>query len=268
MIIKNVVIIRFSLKLSRDWQAIAYGSEDNRPIWFSYRMHIFINFLLNSLRNQTVKPVLVLLLMDQCDENDYLKFKLLISDIVTPIFSRNSDHFSQVNDHLNNLGLDNIAISRIDSDDIIFSNYFELLNHACSEALLNKFNFTYIVATMGYRVTRQYWQQVYYNCSPFLTIFCSKFNNENIYDFNHEDVILKPHIICNSARWIQVIHETNISNALLDLQFDTYNFIEKIKSNPKLIGTLPLAFSNNIPVEISPFINDIKSMLSYTDFLN
>jgi len=262
--IENVVIVRFSLKLSKEWQKQAYGSEERRSRWFAYRMYLFNEFLAPALRNQTVKSVENFVLMDAEDKNDYQKFEHLISDIATPIFSINQNHFWQVSENIKKAGYANVALSRIDSDDIILNNYFEEVNRSISIATEQNIPFTHIVSTQGYRVTREQWQKIYYNCSPFLTWYVGQFHGENVYDINHEKVIDKLHIQSELSRWIQIIHTTNIGNTLIDSKLNTTEFFAKLQENPKLIATKPVGFIEDTPLEISSFLGSLKHMMQFT----
>ncbi|APR94265.1 hypothetical protein PATSB16_09230 [Pandoraea thiooxydans] len=260
MEINNLVVVRFSLKLNPEWQEIAYGPEENRSKWFAYRVALFRRFLAASLRRQKVKSLKNFLLMDETDEADYRKFEHLFSDIVTPVFSKDKNHIQQVNEEITRAGYTNIALSRVDSDDALADNYFEEINRAIQRAIENNIRFTHVVATRGYHVTKECWQEVYYNRSPFLTRFCPRFNGENVYDIYHQHVISHPHIQCHSARWIQLIHDTNVFNALIDSQLDESLFIEHIKSNPRRIATQPTPYSQGFPSALSSFLCDLEDM--------
>jgi hypothetical protein len=261
--VNNIVIVRFSLKLNKAWQIQAYGSDENRSKWFAYRMSLFNEFLAPALRNQTVKSVENFVLMDADDKNDYQKSEHLISDIVTPIFSTNNNHFRQVSEHIKKVGYVNVALSRIDSDDIVLNNYFEEVNRSIRSATEQNIPFTYVVSTRGYRATREQWQNIYYNCSPFLTRFVAQFNGENIYDISHETIIDKLHIKCELAKWIQIIHTNNIGNTLIGSKLNTTEFLTMLQENPKLIASKPVSFIEDTPLEISPFLDSLKHMTNF-----
>lgn len=257
--IKNIVVIRFSLRMCQDWQKKAYGDESNRGRWFDYRMMLFNKFLAKSLRIQKVKSHINFVLMDETDQENYRNYEACLSDIVTPIFSKNNNHFSQVSDEIKRRGFESIAISRIDSDDAVADDYFFELNKTIKNCLRNSLEFTYVVATRGYRAGSQSWQEIFYNCSPFLTRYVPYFADENIYDINHEHAIQYQHIQCSTARWIQVIHDTNIANGFINSQHEEKFFLENINLNPKLIATKQLAYTDKLtPLIFAPYIDSLK----------
>lgn len=260
MNISNIVVIRFSLKLNADWQKIAYGSEENRGRWFFYRMELFKDFMANSLRNQTTKPMQTFILMDASDEVLYRKTERYISDLVTPIFSENRNHFLQVRKIIKERWSKDVAISRVDSDDILDEYYFERVNKSIREAISGGKIFTHIVATRGYRASRNHWQALYFNRSPFLTRYCQVYNGENVYDMNHLDVVSHPHIQCDSARWVQVINSTNVRNALLRSELDEVSFLKNIEKNPTVAATKQVSFSEQLPNELLSISGRIRKM--------
>jgi hypothetical protein len=261
--IKNIVVVRFSLRLNEEWQKKAYGDEGNRSRWFNYRMILFNDFLAKSLRSQRVKSLVNFVLMDQVDQENYQKYENDFSDIVTPIFSKNHNHYCQVSEEIKRLGFQNIALSRIDSDDAVADDYFYELNKTINSSLENGLMFSYVVATRGYRAGSNMYQELFYNCSPFLTRYVKSFNGENIYELNHEHVVQHQHIQCSSARWIQVIHDKNIGNNFIDSRFDEKSFLEEVDSNPKIVSTMPLVYANKIaPQILTPYLNSLKYRLT------
>jgi len=233
--IVNIVVIRFSLKLNSDWSFKAYGDETNRENWFKFRSDIFNNTLGQCLKNQTKLPDKVYLLMDESDQSYYLKY--LNSDQYHPIFSVNSDHFVQVEQDMIACGYNsNIAIYRIDSDDLISCQYIYDINARIEIAIKDGLGFDFIVNVMGYRSDLSKIQSIYYNCSPFLVLFEKMYSKRNVYGFNHENVIDLPHIQNLTPGWIQLIHSCNVSNNFSSNVLDSDSFKIRMKENPKLIG--------------------------------
>lgn len=237
--VSNFVVVRFSLKLNPDWQRLAYGGEENRPAWFSYRAGLTMNVLLKCLASQTVRPACVFLLMDQDDRPLFQEYFKGHADMLVPVFSNGKDHFQQVANEISSRASGPVAISRIDSDDAVADTYFEKVNYCIENALEKGAPFTHVIATRGYRVSGGKVQEVFYNCSPFLTRYAERYSGQNVYDMNHELVLQQQHIICSDATWMQLIHGTNVSNKFIQSNKTNEEFLELIASNPKLIGDTP-----------------------------
>lgn len=227
--INNYVVVRFSLKISKDWQRKAYGDESNRDMWLKYRFDILNKTLAPSLRAQQVKPKAVFIIMDSSDREAYTNY-CLDKDIVTPIFSENNNHFLQIDNYIKNESEVNVAVSRIDSDDIISKFYFESINNTIEKAIDQKDKFTYVIACMGARSDGKLLQRMYYSCAPFLTEFSTNFNKVSIYSFNHETVLERPHVTNHDYLWIQYLHGGNIANAFFDEKEEWLSYVGKVKT--------------------------------------
>ena len=234
--ITNVVIVRFSLILSTDWCIKAYGQEENREKWFKYRSQLFESTLLKSILNQSVKPKYVFILMHMNDKYLYDKYLSDIKFTVYPIFVSGGFGEKEIAKVIS--AVENIAVSRVDSDDLLANDYFQKINQSISEAIHNEVKFDYIISTTGYRLNAKLFQKIYYNCGPFLTSFGKNLENINIYSFSHEEVINYPHILNNEALWVQYIHGSNIANDFIDSNLSNDEFNAKIGVNPKLILTM------------------------------
>ena len=228
--INNVVIVRFSMKLSDDWQSKAYGESGSRESWFRYRCNLFSLTLLNSLRSQTIKPHYCVVLMDPDDRFLYDSF-FPKDKLIMPIFTKRFDNLHEQDPLVN---IPHLAVSRVDSDDILSNNYFEEVNKSIIDSIADNIPFKFVVACSGYRSNLREFQNIYYNCSPFLTVYEGKKLSTNIYLISHEDVLNLPHIQNHTARWIQILHDTNISNAFIDSELGINEFQNAVLLNPKL----------------------------------
>lgn len=207
--IRNVVIVRFSLRVQA-WRRRMFFDERGRDAWFEYRAMLYRRTLGASLAAQTVKPVRVYLLMDAGDRA--LAERHLSGLPFTSVFSVDGDHHQQVAADLEREGLvDHIALSRIDSDDIVARNYFEKLNACILDSLREGGPSELFVACKGYRSNFVDLQAMYYHDGPFITRFCKRYAGETPY-FDHKTSGQYPHVKDASAEWMQVIHGTNVAN--------------------------------------------------------
>lgn len=207
--IQNIVVTRFSLRVA-GWRHQIYFDERGRDAWFEYRAMLYKRTLGESLSVQTVKPAKVYLLMDTGDRA--LAARHFPEMNFMPIFSLHGDYRRQIAADLERQGLvDNIAMSRIDSDDIIARNYFEKLNACILDSLRSGEPSELFVACKGYRTNFVDVQPMYYHNGPFITRFCSKYAGETPY-FQHETLGQHAHVKDASAEWMQVIHGTNLAN--------------------------------------------------------
>ena len=71
-----------------------------------------------------------------------------------------------------------------------------------------------MVACDGYFTDLKQIQQVYYNCSPFISLYVRHYNGENIYDGDHTRILDRQPRIVATARWVQIIHGSNVDNRL------------------------------------------------------
>ena len=78
-------------------------------------------------------------------------------------------------------------------------------------------------------------QELYYNCSPFLTFFSTQFTDRNVYSIPHEGVTEINHCQSLSADWMQIIHGTNIANVFRE-PINNELFIAEINKNKKMVG--------------------------------
>src|SRR5574343_759529 len=120
--IANIVVVRFSVRV-RAWKNRLFFNEKSRESWFKYRADLYAHTLGRSLDLQSQRPVRVYLLMDQGDRP--LCEKYFQEQNFTPIFSDNA-HFQEIANDLRRLGIvNNVAMTRIDWDEIVWGFYFE-----------------------------------------------------------------------------------------------------------------------------------------------
>jgi hypothetical protein len=239
MDICNIISVRFSLRMHPEWTIKAYGDEVNRESWFGFRANLFKRTLLASIQRQTVMPRRVYLMMDQADERLYAKYLASECALIRPVFS---NHSSQISQELHRDYPANVASSRIDSDDMIAPDYIEKVNLVICSSLRSGIEFDYVVACRGIRTDLKEAQEIYYSCSPFLTLFEASYSGKEVYGFNHELVEGRPHIKDRLARWAQVIHGSNVSNNFIPGGLHPDDFENATISSPKLIAaaTTPL----------------------------
>ena len=194
MKLTNYVLIRFSLRLKPEWAAKAYGDESNRDAWFGMRAKIFKEYLYQSLSEQTTPPYKVIVFMDEGDADLWAKHLNL-----PPPFSPHYCSGNNLNENTRQILLsgpqDNIVLSRIDSDDAISRDYLESINASAMEAVKNGNNKKHIVAANGFITNLNEIQAIYYNCSPFISLYVRSYDGEVIYDIAHETILSRNPLI-------------------------------------------------------------------------
>ncbi len=230
--IKNVVVVRFSLRVPA-WRKKIFFNDKNRDAWFKFRSELYKQTLGLSIKSQTKQADRVYLLMDENDGDLYAKY--LEDSYISPIFSKDSNHNWQVGEDLVRSGLcENIAMSRIDSDDIIARDYFEKINTQISELVNQGQTVEYLVACTGYRSDFSQAQPIHYIGGPFITLYKQKYSYETVYGFEHKSLLQKTYIQNYDAEWMQVIHGTNVVNGFAKPTGHTLSK-EEIKDHPDTI---------------------------------
>lgn len=213
--IDNYLITRFSLRI-QDWATRAYGDEVNREAWFASRASMFLEGLFASVRAQT-KPVLGhLLLMDSGDVRLFEKY-LDVGPPLVPLFSTNAESHPRACEYLSTRGnTENLAISRVDSDDLVAFDYVERVSRCISVGLSKQLAFNFVVASDGFVTDFEQIQTVHHPTSPFLTQFSRRWSGERLFGFSHREIGQKPHIVCQEARWMICLHGSNLMNAFMN----------------------------------------------------
>jgi len=209
--LSQALVVRFSLRLNPNWCTRAYGDEANRPAWLAHRAGIFRRTLWQSLIRQT-RPVTAVLLL--CDEGDAEILPPLFGFArgrVELIFGRSTTPYDAARARLEALP-GPLAVSRIDSDDLVATDYFDRVASAVAEARGRGQASGHVVATDGYRSDLRTIQRLFYPFSPFFTWFGDSYAGANIYGFDHSEGPSTPSIAIADAHWLQYLHATNVSN--------------------------------------------------------
>lgn len=187
---QNVVITRFSLRM-KSWKRRLFYDEHARESWFAFRAELYKKTLGASLAAQEVKPVRVYLLMDTGDRE--LQQRYLPSIGFTPLFTSAAESAEKLGADLVREGLvDNIALTRIDSDDIIERAYFRKLNTTLESFASNGDDSGLVITCRGYRSNFSVIQPLYHSIAPFVTLFHKRYTREASYFFNHNEVGIPP----------------------------------------------------------------------------
>jgi len=215
----NVVIIRFSVRSKR---FNFLKNEEERNSWFIFRANMFNAYLHNCLHHQTKKPNKVYVLVDKDDKN--LVGKYLNTDNITVVYCNNEMKYYKEQilvDLCKNKLIKNVVISRIDSDDLINKDFFHNINQQLLFHPTKK-----LVVCRGYFSDLHKIQSIFYSNSPFISEYINFENNlskyeleKNLHKFSLFDSCHIGQTECNqnhSAEWIQLIHQTNISNEFAD----------------------------------------------------
>ncbi|APZ55192.1 Putative rhamnosyl transferase (plasmid) [Salipiger abyssi] len=187
------------------------------------------------------------MLLDEGDAETYEKHFAFDSDLVQPVFAKKGAPYEAGVEYIRSTGLKNIVISRADSDDIISDDYIEKVNAEVTRLVEAGQPFDYIVATHGYRTDGDVIQEIYYSCSPYLSLFREEWDGKNIYDINHEDVLQYAYFPIESARWMQCIHGGNLANQFMNGMADRQSFEDSIRNNKKLIAMQRVSAKDNWP---------------------
>lgn len=207
--ISNVVVVRFSIRV-KAWRNRLFFDEKSRESWYKYRAELYRQTLGLSLNRQTEKPFRIYLFMDQGDRPLYEKYFNGVDFV--PIFS-DHDHSQMVADDLGKLGVtNNVAITRIDSDDIVECRFFEKINAKIRELKSDGKNVCLIGSSSGYRTNFLEIQSVFHGAPPFITLFSERYAGEDVYSHDHRDIGEMDHVKDTCAEWMQVIHGTNVAN--------------------------------------------------------
>jgi hypothetical protein len=200
------IVIRFSIRFSN------FKSMDDklRTNWFEYRSELFYLTTYRSILRNNHSNIVIYLILNHGDENLYEKY-LSKLDII-PLFSDEKDYKNLINqkivDHKKTLFL------RLDSDDLISNNYINtVLNKIKDTSRDDKIN-QYFITPSGYFSDLINYQK-YYDLVPSFILFYKKTkSNENIFDYDHNDINKLNPVIIQNAKWIQLIHKRNVANKL------------------------------------------------------
>jgi hypothetical protein len=206
------VVTRFSLRFE-DWMRRAYGQETERANWFAMRARLFKACVVASMQQQTVAPRRVFVLMDVGDVDLWHQHLSLPTPYV-PVFVRAEESSGEVARRIAADRTKNVVISRLDSDDAIDRRYVEKITDAARDFWRLGTPKAYMVACDGYVTDLKQIQQIYFNCSPFISVYVRRYNGENIYDGEHTQILDRQPRMIETARWMQVIHGSNIANRL------------------------------------------------------
>ncbi|GAA1426465.1 hypothetical protein GCM10009616_01060 [Microlunatus lacustris] len=206
------VVIRFSVRF-QDWTRRAYGQEDARSEWFAMRARLFRASVVASLERQTVAPRRVFVLMDVDDVALWHQHLDLPAPYV-PVFVRAEDVDQEISARLAADDTKNIVISRLDSDDAISRRYFEKITDTARNFWRLGITKAYMVAPNGHFTDLRRIQRVYFNCSPFISLYVHRYHGENIFDLEHLRILERHPVMVESVEWMQIIHGTNIGNRL------------------------------------------------------
>ena len=223
--INNIIVSRLSLKISPQWDQEGELKFSDRDTWFRFRAELFLNNVHHSIKNQTVKPRQVYVLIDENDQELYNQYLSdLPADLYTPILVESyyciknttlklGDSAEQIYADLCKRNIEkNVAISRLDSDDFISCNYLESVNDTIKTQ-----NADIVYVPTGWASNLDQWVVKTEKHGPFVTVYKNQMTVFDIYGKQHHEWS-KDHYwyykISHSTdcTWIQYIHNTNIAN--------------------------------------------------------
>jgi len=204
------LVIRFSLRHAAYMRA-AFGDEAQRADWFAMRSQLFEASVVASMDRQSVAPRRVFVLMDNADEDLWQKHLNLPAPYV-PLFVSAQDAHSEVARRIAADGTKNVVLSRLDSDDAVSARYVEKVARRARDMWRQGLSEGYMVACNGYITDLQQIQEIYFNCSPFISLYTRRYNGENIFDGEHTEILQRKPQMLEDARWMQIVHGSNIAH--------------------------------------------------------
>jgi hypothetical protein len=154
------------------------------------------------------------LMMDEADRGFYDRYLDLKESFYHPLFNVADAGHDEMAHVLSQSRLNNLAISRIDSDDLIHSGYLAAITQTICDGLSLSKKFDYVVAARGYRTDGHRITSAFFNYSPFITVFADVFQGQTPYGFRHGDVLKHATLVCGQAHWMQFIHGGNLANQM------------------------------------------------------
>ncbi len=176
---------------------------------------MFKRTLYRSLLGQTHQDFILFVLMDEADESLWEQHLAIADPRVRPVFEADPRfHLAGTRRQLLQLARPGLLISRVDSDDLLASNYLACLNARVQYFDKRGIERGVIVSSLGYITDGAYVQKVYFPNSPFISLYCRRYNFENIYSFNHGKVLElgAPCLLDPRSTWMQFLHGTNLAN--------------------------------------------------------
>ena len=222
----NIAVVRFSVKIAKYYDEIGVSKFPSREEWFADRFELFSKTLYRCLEYQTVQPNRVYILIDDSDQQLYSKYFCDVDSTVyksvcvdSYVMGKHRDgviNYAQIiHQDLVDSGISqNVAMSRIDSDDYISYNYFEEINQAIEQ---NNPDVVYVSSG---------WLTDFETMVESVGEVDSAFMTAYIADITAQppvDVYSRPHVswhrdpeyrtvATDKCKWIQYIHDTNIYN--------------------------------------------------------
>jgi hypothetical protein len=202
--------------ISIRWSLLGVGQfedEGERERWIAARAQIFRQCTAPSLLRQTVRPRAVFVLMDSGDRRYWDEFLALPAPFV-PLFIGTGEINSAPAAYIRDSGDLDVVLTRLDSDDALADNYLEEIGKTALAGLESGRESAYIVACNGFRTDFRHIQAVYYECTPFQSVYAHHYDGQGIYAFNHMNVHERDPLLNQTALWLQVIHGRNHSNRI------------------------------------------------------
>lgn len=205
-------VIRFSLRYE-SYMRVAFGEEAQRAAWFAMRARLFKSSIVESIQRQTVAPRRVFVLMDVGDQDLWHEHLDLPAPFV-PLFVPATNAFDEVARRISADRTKNVVLARLDSDDAISVRYFEKIVGHARNLWRQGISKGYMVVPNGYFTDLQKIQKIYYNCSPFISLYLGRYNGENIFDGDHTRILERHPRMVEDASWMQIIHGSNVDNRI------------------------------------------------------
>lgn len=252
--------------------SVVNGSHNysNRESWFLFRAKIFEATIYKSILNNILHPSCIIICYDTND-------KLLSKKYMKPILENSEidiieiyQTYSLITDSIKDILLDMysgkpLLITRLDSDDFISINYYNMFHQY---ALNVDNNLKYIISAKGFRTNLDVIYSIYDLNPPFIGLVINSYNGQLI-DVSHNEIFkLQPIIIKERFLWMQFVHGTNRMNNILSkksyiffkfkkiLKFilapkkNTFNYFNYSKFKPQLFSDFCIKKNDIRKIEI------------------
>ncbi|UII31848.1 putative rhamnosyl transferase [Fulvivirga ulvae] len=223
---EHFLITRFNVK-NADWKVDKSGVTVRDDLWTYKRLQLFESVCLPSIQHQSVKGFKWLIYLD-CDTNDEVRKRMLHiqltnSFIHTKYINGMSGFVETVREDIRRLlqaHTSYLITTRIDNDDAFHECAIANIQSAFERQKLEVIN---LLEGIQWDLNNNNFYYAFNESNPFITLIerlednthiKSVFYKEHRHYAEKPDKDLKMRQFCGEPMWLQVIHDSNISNKI------------------------------------------------------
>jgi hypothetical protein len=233
---KHFIITRFNLTLKFRGGKIFNALDAD---YLQKRMDIFEKYTFPSVYNQSNKNFTWLVLFHKGTPvilKDRIRKLEQKFNLFTPLFldDDESAFFAEyITKYLNNFNCRHVLTSRLDNDDCLHANYIEDIQNYIDEDKMDQGILTFPHG-LQYNIDKNIVANLHFIGNHFLSLICeNKIWKNHILHYDHGleidvDVPVQKVEFINKAHWLEIIHDTNVSNR------QTYKF-KNMVTNHRLL---------------------------------